>query len=46
MRLTPQPLQAFDRDGYLFFPGLFKPDEVKTLTDEVPALCVRSTEVA
>ncbi len=41
MRLTPQQLQAFDRDGYLFFPSLFNPDEVKTLTDEVPALYAR-----
>jgi ectoine hydroxylase len=38
MKLTPEQLAQFDRDGYLFFPGLFKPDEIKTLTDEVPAL--------
>jgi ectoine hydroxylase len=38
MNLTAQQLEAFDRDGYLFFPGLFKPDEVQTLTDEVPRL--------
>ena len=24
MRLTPEQLAAFDRDGYLFFPALFK----------------------
>ena len=30
--------QQFDRDGYLFFPSLFTPQEIKTLTDEVPAL--------
>jgi ectoine hydroxylase len=41
MRLTPDQLDAFDRDGYLFFPGLFEPDEVKTLTDEVPAIYAR-----
>ncbi len=38
MKLTEEQLQQFDRDGFLFFPGLFKPDEVKVLTDEVPRL--------
>lgn len=38
MQLTPAQLETFDREGYLFFPGLFTPDEVKTLTDEVPRL--------
>jgi ectoine hydroxylase len=38
MKLTPQQLQQFDREGYLFFPSLFTPAEIKTLTDEVPAL--------
>ncbi len=38
MELTAEQLARFDRDGYLFFPGLFRPDEVKTLTDEVPRL--------
>ena len=38
MKLTPQQLEQFDRDGYLFFPALFTPAEVKTLTDEVPSL--------
>jgi ectoine hydroxylase len=38
MRLTQEQLQQFDRDGYLFFPSLFSAAEVKTLTDEVPAL--------
>ena len=23
MKLTPEQLAQFDRDGYLFFPGLF-----------------------
>ena len=41
MKLSTDQLGAFDRDGYLFFPGLFQPDEVKTLTDEVPALYAR-----
>jgi ectoine hydroxylase len=38
MNLTQDQRDAFDREGYLFFPSLFKPDEVKTLTDAVPAL--------
>ena len=38
MKLTSAQLAQFERDGYLFFPSLFKPDEVKTLTDEVPRL--------
>jgi ectoine hydroxylase len=38
MKLTSQQLQQFDREGYLFFPSLFTPAEIKALTDEVPAL--------
>ena len=38
MKLTPQQLADFDRDGYLFFPSLFTPAEIKALTDEVPRL--------
>src|SRR5438093_10720461 len=38
MRLSPQQLQHFERDGYLFFPSLFKPEEIKVLLDEVPRL--------
>jgi ectoine hydroxylase len=38
MKLTQEQLQQFDRDGYLFFPSLFSPAEIKTLTDEVPSL--------
>jgi len=38
MQLTPSQIQQFEREGYLFFPSLFTPQEVKTLTDEVPAL--------
>lgn len=41
MRLTKAQLEQFDRDGYLFFPGLFSPEETKTLTDEVPRLYAR-----
>ena len=38
MKLTQQQLEQFDRDGYLFFPSHFTPEEIKTLTDEVPRL--------
>src|SRR5512132_4672048 len=38
MKLTSAQLAEFDRDGYLFFPSLFTPGEIKVLTDEVPAL--------
>ncbi len=38
MPLTTQQVEQFDRDGYLFFPSLFTPDEIRTLTDEVPRL--------
>ena len=38
VKLSREQLERFDRDGYLFFPSLFKPEEIKVLTDEVPAL--------
>jgi ectoine hydroxylase len=38
MKLSREQLAQFDRDGYLFFPSLFSPAEIKTLTDEVPSL--------
>ena len=31
MKFTPEQATQFDRDGYLFLPGLFAADEVKTL---------------
>ena len=41
MKLTPQQHADFDRDGYLFFPGLFTPEETRTLNDAVPELYSR-----
>jgi ectoine hydroxylase len=38
MRLTPEQIANFERDGYLFFPAHFRPEEIKVLSDEVPAL--------
>ena len=41
MKLTPDQLSQFDRDGYLFFPGLFTPEETQVLNDAVPELYSR-----
>jgi ectoine hydroxylase len=38
MKLSPQQLEQFDREGYLFFPSLFTKPEIQTLLDEVPSL--------
>ena len=41
MKLSAAQHEQFDRDGYLFFPGLFSADETRVLTDEVPQLYSR-----
>jgi ectoine hydroxylase len=41
MRLTAEQIAHFDRDGYLFFPGLFSPAETATLSAAVPELYSR-----
>ena len=41
MNLSPEQIAAFDRDGYLFFPGLFTPQETAALNAEVPELYSR-----
>jgi ectoine hydroxylase len=38
MKLTQAQVENFDREGYLFFPALFKAEEIQVLLDEVPAL--------
>ena len=38
MKLTQVQIETFDREGYLFFLGLFRPEEIKGLLDEVLAL--------
>jgi ectoine hydroxylase len=38
MKLTPEQLEQFDREGYLLFPGLFTRQEMRALNDEVPNL--------
>jgi len=41
MKLSPEQLAAFDRDGYLFFSGLFSSEETKRLNEAVPELYSR-----
>ena len=41
MKLTPEQHAQFDRDGYLFFPGRFTPEETQNLNDAVPELYER-----
>ncbi len=41
MKLTPAQIEQFDREGYLFFPGLFTPEETARLNEAVPALYER-----
>ncbi|AMO24422.1 phytanoyl-CoA dioxygenase family protein [Ramlibacter solisilvae] len=41
MRLSKEQLEQFDRDGYLFFPGLFTAGEISLLAGEVPQLYAR-----
>jgi ectoine hydroxylase len=41
MKLTRQLIEQFERDGYLFFPGLFGVDEVGVLNAAVPGLYSR-----
>ncbi len=38
MQLTQEQIAQFDREGSLFFPGLFTPEEIQVLIDEVPRL--------
>ena len=41
MQLTPAQVEQFERDGHLFFPGLFSAEEMHVLSDAVPALYAR-----
>jgi ectoine hydroxylase len=41
MRLSPDQLEQFDRDGYLFFPQHFSAEETGHLVEAVPALYSR-----
>jgi ectoine hydroxylase len=41
MKLSPEQVARFERDGYLFFPGLFNAPEVERLIEAVPGLYAR-----
>jgi ectoine hydroxylase len=41
MKLNQEQVGRFERDGFLFFPNLFSPEEVGVLVDEVPRLYAR-----
>jgi ectoine hydroxylase len=41
MKLTPAQREQFEREGYLFFPGLFSGSEIDPLRAAVPALYAR-----
>src|SRR4051812_30260768 len=38
MKLDKAQIDGFERDGYLFFPSLFTPQEVGALLQEVPGI--------
>jgi len=38
MNLGSEELERFEREGYLFFPNHFRPEEIKVLNSEVPLL--------
>lgn len=44
MRLSAEQLEAFDRDGYLFLPGLFSQAEIDALDAEVPGIFAQERE--
>jgi ectoine hydroxylase len=41
MKLTQAQHEQFDEQGYLFFPGLFSPEETRVMVEEVPRLYSR-----
>jgi len=44
MKITPEQRNRFDKDGYLFFPSLFSPEEIQNLLAVVPELYQRREE--
>jgi ectoine hydroxylase len=38
MQLRQDQIDRFEREGFIFLPSLFRPEEVKVLVDEVPSL--------
>ena len=44
MTLSQAQLREFDEKGYLFFPELFSPQELRVLLDEIGVLAARETD--
>ena len=44
MRLTPEQLTSYERDGYLFLPELFSPQEVEVMNRQLPELFADRSE--
>ena len=44
MKLTPEQLEAFDREGYLFLPKVFSSEEIGLLRDEARAIYATDRE--
>ena len=38
MKLTPEQIQTFDEQGYVFFPSCFSEDEVAVLRSEADSI--------
>jgi len=38
MKLTPEQIQTFDEQGYVFFPNCFSEDEVAVLRSEADSI--------
>ena len=38
MKLTPEQIQTFDQQGYVFFPNCFSEDEVAVLRSEAESI--------
>ena len=46
MKLSPEQLEQFEREGYLFFPGLFSPEEMQVIREQVAVMYKESrTEI-
>ena len=44
MKLTPEQLQRFDDEGYLFFPNYFSPEETQILKNSIPEVFAQRRE--
>ena len=44
MKLTPEQLQRFDDEGYLFFPNYFSPEETQILKASIPEVFAQRRE--